>query len=180
MSWRGGSPSLHPGSSLHQALGVLAGHEGSGLPVLSADDRRIIGWLNHRDVLRAYSARLRTGAQQAAAAAPVSVATRASRRRQPQPAPGNAADNLGRFRLLDLELTDTQPPVGLTVTQVAWPPSSHLLALRRDGETIPVAAQTVLAKGDRLTLLVAAEYADGAAERCAGAASRALAGADDG
>lgn len=56
------------------------------------------------------------------------------------------------------------PPVGLTITEVRWPPTSHLLALRRDEHTIAVAATTVLVAGDRLTVLVAAAHSQTVAE----------------
>ncbi|GAA2864084.1 chloride channel protein [Pseudonocardia halophobica] len=45
-------PALHSGDSLHHALRALSHHETTGLPVL-ADDR-LVGWLDHRDVLTAY------------------------------------------------------------------------------------------------------------------------------
>jgi CIC family chloride channel protein len=157
-------PALRPGTSLHDALFTLAGHEGSGLPVLSPDDRRVIGWLHPRDILGAYSTRLRAGAAQAVDAVPVPVRRRsqpAATKPQRRPAP---ADDLGAFRVVDLELTDDQPPVGRRVTEVNWPPASHLLALRRDGHTIAVSSRTVLTTGDRLTLMVAAHHADHAAD----------------
>jgi CIC family chloride channel protein len=155
-------PALRPGTTLHDAMLTLAGHEGSGLPVLSADDRRVIGWLNPRDILRAYSARLREGAAQAVDAVPVPV--RRQQRKalaRPRTAP---VEDLGAFRVVDLELTDDKPPVGRRVTEVNWPPASHLLALRRDGHTIAVTSTTVLETGDRLTLMVAADHADDAVD----------------
>jgi CIC family chloride channel protein len=52
-------PALHAGQTLHSALTTLLPRENSsGLPVLSADGTRLAGWLNHRDVLRAYATRL--------------------------------------------------------------------------------------------------------------------------
>jgi hypothetical protein len=161
---------LTPGNTLDEALAVLVGHEGSGLPVLSHEDQQVIGWLDHRDVLLAYSARLRSGAQQAAGAGPLTSsaspppqppASRRPRRVSPR-RPANQA--LGAFRVVDLELAGSGPPAGMTVAQVNWPASSHLLALRRGGDTIPVTPDTVLDSGDRLTLLVAAEHATSAAD----------------
>jgi CIC family chloride channel protein len=130
---------VHPTTSLHDALTALARHEASGLPVVSSDGRRLVGWLNPRDVLRAYTDRIRSSARQAGAPPSLRPVT--------------------DFRVVDLELHGDQPPVGLSVARVAWPPTSHLLALRRDGDAIPVSPATVLSPGDRLTLLVAAEYA---------------------
>jgi chloride channel protein, CIC family len=64
-------PTLRPGNSLDDALRALTDHDATGVPVLSPDDRQLIGWLNHRDILSAYSARLHSrDAQQATAATP--------------------------------------------------------------------------------------------------------------
>jgi CIC family chloride channel protein len=48
-------PALHTSDSLRYALRALTEHETTGLPVL-ADDR-LVGWLDHRDVLTAYGHR---------------------------------------------------------------------------------------------------------------------------
>jgi CIC family chloride channel protein len=160
-------PGLRASTSLHNALAALIGHEGSGLPVLSVNGQRVIGWLNHRDVLRAYSSRLRVGAERAAAAAPVPDGRSerfVAKDRMRGIAPPTQAEELGDYRVIDLELTDDHPPVGLNVTLVSWPSASHLLALRRNGEPVPVTRDTVLEKGDRLTLLVGAAHADSAAD----------------
>jgi CIC family chloride channel protein len=206
-------PGLHPTSSLHEALSVLVGHEGSGLPVLSQDDRRVIGWMNHRDILLAYSSRLRSGAEQAAAATPVAGTpprrprdSGADRAVSDGRAAGNAravgkaraaddgpvttvrrpaaatpeAERIGAFRVVDLELSGAGTPVGLNVTEVSWPASSHLLALRRDGQAIPVTPETVLATGDRLTLLVASDNAVEAAEALQSGVVHPTSGAESG
>jgi NhaP-type Na+/H+ and K+/H+ antiporter len=107
---------------------------------------------------------LRAGAAQAVDAVPVPVRRPPQppvTKPRPRPAP---VDDLGAFRIVDLELTDDQPPVGRRVTEVNWPPASHLLALRRDGHTIAVNSRTVLTTGDRLTLMVAADHVDRAAD----------------
>jgi CIC family chloride channel protein len=47
------APALHAAQTLQQALTQLIHHR-TGLPVISAsDDHRVLGWLDHRDVLRA-------------------------------------------------------------------------------------------------------------------------------
>jgi CIC family chloride channel protein len=142
-------PALHAGQSLHSALTVLLAHEGSGLPVLSADGAHLAGWLNHRDVLRAYATRLRRATAQPG---PVSAATHA------EASPQGTAD-LGGYRVIDLELTSAQAPAGLRLAELSWPPSAHLLALRRDGRTTPATPGTTLQQGDRLTILLPAGHA---------------------
>ena len=47
-------PSLHPADTLHDAMPLL--HEyGAGVPVVSADNTQVVGWLDHHDVLAAYA-----------------------------------------------------------------------------------------------------------------------------
>jgi CIC family chloride channel protein len=58
-------PAVRPAQSLHDAVQVLTGHDATGLPVLSVDGSRVVGWINHRDVMRAYSTRLSGGGQPA-------------------------------------------------------------------------------------------------------------------
>ena len=50
-------PTLEPRESLERALASLLRTEAPGLPVVRGSDGRVVGWLTHRDVLRAYSRR---------------------------------------------------------------------------------------------------------------------------
>jgi CIC family chloride channel protein len=53
---------LGPDEPLEAAIGALARDETDGCPVLS-DDRMVVGWITHRDILRAYERRIhRNGA----------------------------------------------------------------------------------------------------------------------
>lgn len=149
-------PGLNPETSLHRALGLLASHEGSGVPVLSADGARVIGWLHQRDVMRAYAARLREGTARSA------------------PRFGSEAERggLADYRVVDLELTDSEAPVGQLVDQLRLPRTARLLALRRDGQVVDVHPQAVLHTGDRLSFLVRAEDADRVADIIRGTAPK--------
>ncbi|HWB69075.1 MAG TPA: chloride channel protein [Solirubrobacterales bacterium] len=49
-------PELHPGEPLVNAVDWLGGGEREGVPILAPDSLTIAGWLEHRDVLRAYAA----------------------------------------------------------------------------------------------------------------------------
>jgi CIC family chloride channel protein len=53
------TPKVVANETLEEALESLVDHELQGLPVLSVDANRIVGWLTHRDVLRAYYDRTR-------------------------------------------------------------------------------------------------------------------------
>ena len=61
------TPKVLANETLEQALESLVDHELQGLPVLSGDGNRIVGWLTHRDVLRAYYDRSRNNGRQARA-----------------------------------------------------------------------------------------------------------------
>jgi CIC family chloride channel protein len=51
------APELRPDQPLALAVDWLTGGEREGLPVLAADSPEVVGWLDHRDVLRAYARR---------------------------------------------------------------------------------------------------------------------------
>jgi CIC family chloride channel protein len=54
------APAVHAHDSLEDAIDALGSTEDEGLPVLG-DDERVVGWLSHRHVLRAYKAHLAAG-----------------------------------------------------------------------------------------------------------------------
>ncbi len=162
---------LAPGQSLEEALAQLVRNERSGLPVVSPDGRQILGWLTHRDVLRAYNDRLGTSVQQASRApvpppAPQPSAVTSAPVPGPTTAPSvqRSLTQLQGYRIVDLELNEDAPPVGQTVAEIAWPESSLLIAVRRDGQPFTATEETTLAKGDRLTLLVPAEHVESIVE----------------
>jgi CIC family chloride channel protein len=68
-------------------------------------------------------------------------------------------DRLRGYRIIDLELTRDQPPARQRVRDVKWPPSSLVIAVRRNTEAFAPNGQTELRKGDRLTVLVPVEHA---------------------
>jgi CIC family chloride channel protein len=159
-------PVLHPDQSLEHALGLLVHQDRSGLPVIGPEDNQVGGWLTHRDVLAAYNTRLHQGVTQAEATGESSRAQPSPRRPTPLPtadardAPAGSLTRLQGYRVVDLSLVDDSPPVGQRVGQVAWPPSSLLIGLRRHNGVVTATDDTQLAQGDRLTLLVPAEHAD--------------------
>jgi len=158
-------PTLSPTQSLERALGLLVRDERHGLPVLTKDNQGIAGWLTHHDVLRAYNARL----EQSLGAAerqgiPVMRATAAS---EPGAGTTGSADGeaslLGRlrdYRIVDLELTQDHAPVRRRLKDVAWPPSTLVVAIRRGADAFTPNGLTMLQRGDRLTVLVPARFAD--------------------
>ena len=141
-------PALSADQTLEDALGALL-RARSGLPVVEADARIPVGWLTHLDVLRAYNARLQEGLSEAQGA--------------PE-RPGRVLTRLRGYRIVDLELATTDPPVGLRVGDLQLPERSSILALRRDGTTVKPADEELLQRGDRLTLLVPAAAVDDLAD----------------
>ena len=82
-------------------------------------------------------------------------------RRNPLALPDKTFDTrLPGLRVVELELTAGAAPFGRRITEVAWPASTLLLAIRRDGQAFSPEHTTTLEQGDRLTLLVPAEQAD--------------------
>ena len=153
-------PALQRDQSLDDALGQLVEHERTGLPVVSRDGGHVLGWLTHRDVLRAYNHRLHEGMEHAQRQ-PTSPVPQPGG--QPPPSPAQLQDSLSRlqgYRVVDLELGTDDPPAGRAIGDVRWPPASIVIAIRRQGESVPTTEGTLLARGDRVTLLVPAEHAD--------------------
>lgn len=142
------TPTIRSDQTLEDALKVLVGNDRSGLPVLSPEGDQVAGWLTHRDVLTAYSRRLQRGVDDIEAEAGTG----------PTPRVGQPISHLRGYRVVELELSQDRPPVGRRASEVSWPPSSMLLGIRRDAEARTVDDETVLARGDRLTLLVKAEH----------------------
>jgi CIC family chloride channel protein len=149
-------PTLRPEESLHDALRELVRHGGAGLPVAADDGRSIVGWITHSDVLGAYTERLERSVARAESGGSLPPAR--------LPSTGNGSDpqpeRLERYRVVDLELSNDQPPAGRRVDEVAWPASSMLLAVRRSGRVLDPAGRLELLRGDRLSLLVTAAEAD--------------------
>ena len=151
-------PILRTQASLHAALGTLVQHDRTGLPVAADDGRRLAGWLNQRDVLRAYSERLGASIQRERPTPSRTLTTGQAEAAHP------AGGKLAGMRLVDLEIS-AGPAIGRRITDLDLPRAVIVMALRRDGKTVEPDPGTKLGRGDRLTLLAPAEQADGLAER---------------
>ncbi len=148
-------PTLTPNESLEQALVLLMRQEVSGLPVVTADGERIIGWLTHRDVLRSYAQTV--GEQVAAAegtppssAQPSAPALTASRRTA-------LAGRLRDYRIVDLAVGAGSPIAGRTIRELRWPAFCLPVAVRRGDSSFRPGPDTIIEPGDRLTILAAQE-----------------------
>ncbi len=152
-------PTVSRGQTLQQALGVLVTQERSEVPVVEGSGRQIVGWLGHRDVLLAYTARLQKDAERASSGAgrhqgagPPTVPSR-----EPAAfavAPSSSAAELGGYRILDVEVKGRSPMVGKPLNELDLPAFSSVIAVRRDDEAFEPDETTVVTVGDRLTILV--------------------------
>jgi CIC family chloride channel protein len=146
-------PPLQRGETLEQAVGALV-RERSALPVVAADGR-LVGWLTHVDVLRAYNERLGRGVEQA--------------ERRGRRSPGvDTADTIARlrgYRVADLELSAASALVGRAIGDISWPRNSTVLAVRRGERPLEPGEDLRLEPGDRVTVLVPAESAGDVVDR---------------
>lgn len=74
-------------------------------------------------------------------------------------APELSTGQLQGFRIVELHLDRDSAPVGASVGEIAWPRATLLLGIRRGPQAITPNTDTVLARGDRLTVLVKADQA---------------------
>ena len=138
--------------TLEEALGALL-RAHSGLPVVGGNGQPV-GWLTHLDVLRAYNTRLQQGIEQTQKRPPTTTRGSAPKRM------GGTLARLRGYRIVDLDLATTKPPVGRRIADIRWPPRSTILAIRRGDTTFEPSPIEKLERGDRLTVLLPATAAD--------------------
>ncbi len=184
-------PAVGADETLEGALEQLLAHGIAGLPVLDAGDGRVVGWLTHRDVLRAYSGggagRSPVGGGvpaggtvpaggDVAAEGEVAVSGEPGTHAGPAVAglrPTGPIERrvgpswLGGFRILDLEFTSEEALVGVPIADLPWPTLALPIMVRREGLRFAPTATTVLQVGDRVTVLVERELATDFADRLA-------------
>ena len=164
---------LRAGQRLEQAIVALTQHEAPGLAVLADTDRKLIGWITHRDVLQAYARRLRGGgAVPAAPATERPTAAPAGQRRQPtpseEPTPADTVDTAdtgppaapargAHQDVVVVSITSDSAPAGVTVAEAGWPPSARIILIHRGNQALKPSGQTVLKRGDRVVVSVARE-----------------------
>jgi CIC family chloride channel protein len=151
------TPTVTSGDALSDALHLLVRQGRMGLPVLDPQRARIVGWLTHADVLQAYEAHVEQGVSR------VEQSARAPEPPAPEPPPVDRA-RLGAYRIVDLELGKQPGRPPRRVRELALPPFSLLLAVRRGGGTLTPSDEMELRKGDRLTFLVASDHVSRLAE----------------
>jgi chloride channel protein, CIC family len=128
---------VYAGESLTQALRQLEAYGRDGLPVLSADGARVLGWITNASVLHAVRAEIGGAPPQGtAAAAP----------EPPSPLPG--------YRVLEVTIGADSPGAGRALGTITWPPGyTPVSVLHRHRLDEPDPGLT-LSPGDRISLLV--------------------------
>jgi chloride channel protein, CIC family len=147
-------PPLRQRQTLLEALDTLASAEQMGVPVVD-DANVVVGWVAQRDVLTLLSRRLNRDVAEA----------RAARRGQPgamEPAPQPAQLEAPRegYRGVDVELTGHATAVGERLGDIVLPPGALVAAMVREGRAWVPDRDTVLLKGDKLTIILPDDMSD--------------------
>jgi CIC family chloride channel protein len=143
---------LFASESLGPALRQLAVYGRDGLPVLSADERQLEGWVTSEGVLRALAHRV---AGTATATAHAQAAAdgepddpEAMLVHPPVPLPG--------YYVAEITVTSHSPAAGRNLGDFSWPPASIPVAVLHGGSLRPPHPDTTLVPGDRVSLLIPA------------------------
>jgi CIC family chloride channel protein len=142
--------------SLEQALRQLVLYGPDGLPVLSDDRERLIGWITHRDLTSALARRVSASSREipqgAVAAAWGSDDPEAQLREPSNPIRG--------YELVEVAIDDTSCALGRRVADVDWPQGAILAAVICDRRAAVAHPDAVLESGDRALLLAPAVDGD--------------------
>jgi CIC family chloride channel protein len=155
-------PPLKPSDSLEHALTLLVRHEASGLPVVASSEGHVVGWLTHRDLMRAYVSRLNAGPSSASGMSGTSGRA-AEPARAGEPAGAGMPDRRERaarlmgYRLVDLAVGPGSPLAGCRIDEIAWPPLALPIVVRRGRNALQPELSTVLRAGDSIRVIVPEE-----------------------
>jgi len=144
---------LFASESLAQALRQLEAYGRDGLPVISADGRRVEGWITSATILRALARQL-AATSDAAVEAQASADwgrcddTEAILRHPPVPLAG--------YQVTELTITADSPAAGRNLHEVTWPQAGIPVSVLRGRRLGPPDPGITLAEGDRVGLLIPA------------------------
>jgi chloride channel protein, CIC family len=137
---------------LGHALRQLAANSRDGLPVLSPDSRQLEGWATSDSVLHALAHRVAgTAAETTHPQAPADRDhndAQAAPEQPPAPLPG--------YHVAEITITGGSPTAGRKLGDVSWPPNSVPVLVLRGGSLMQPDRETILAPGDRVSLLIPA------------------------
>jgi CIC family chloride channel protein len=148
---RDDTQALFASESLAQALRPLEVYGRDGLAVISADGRRVEGWITSATVLGALARQItgtRTAAAKVQAAADGDCRQDAGAMLLPPPTP------LAGYQVAEITVTAGSPAAGRKLREVAWPQAGIPVSLMRGRRLGPPDPGITLAEGDRVGLLI--------------------------
>jgi CIC family chloride channel protein len=152
VTYRHDVQTLFASESLGQALRQLAVYGRDGLPVVSADEQRLEGWITSAGVLRALAHQVAGTAAEAAQAQAAAEwepgDAQAPSERPSVPLPG--------YYVAEILITGESPAAGRKLGEVGWPPASIPVSVLRGGSLRQPHRDVALAAGDRVSLLIPA------------------------
>ncbi len=163
---------LFASESLGPALRQLAVYGRDGLPVVSADERQLEGWVTSEEVLQALAHRV--------AGTDATVHPQAAADGEPghqQAAPEHPSVPLPGYYIAEITITEHSPAAGRELGDIGWPPASIPVLVLQDGSLRQPRPGIRLRPGDRVSLLIPTASPDTATS--AGETSNAEAGGDD-
>jgi CIC family chloride channel protein len=144
-------PIVQIGSALaSQALRQLEVYGRDGLPVVSADGRRVEGWITSATVLRGLARQI-TGTRTAAAEA---QAAAGDCREDAEAMLQHQPTALAGYQVAEITVTAGSPAAGRKLQEVAWPQAGIPVSLLRGRRLGPPDPGITLAEGDRVGLLI--------------------------
>jgi CIC family chloride channel protein len=150
VTYRHDVQTLFASESLGQALRQLAVYGRDGLPVVSADEQHLEGWITSSGVLRAL-------AHQVAGTAAETAQARAAAEWEPDDAqapPQRPSVPLPGYYVAEILITGESPAAGRKLGEVGWPPASIPVSVLRGGSLRQPYRDVTLAAGDRVSLLI--------------------------
>lgn len=136
--------------TLENAIRQLALYGPDGLPVVSTDQKQIVGWITTDDVLRAVASRIRASAEEAVQGM---HATEWSGERPERHSVGPPTPLTG-YKIIEIPATGL--PVGprQRLSAIRWPSGWIALAVANGRRTTVANRDAVLQRGDRVVALV--------------------------
>jgi CIC family chloride channel protein len=135
---------------LEQALRQLELFGRDGLPVLSHDGERLLGWITRNDVLSTLAAEVTESTREierGALAAEFAVD-------DPDKQVHVPSTPLHGYQLLELTIRPGSPAVGRRLDQVQWPAASLPVAITTGREILAARSDIEIAPGERVMVLV--------------------------
>jgi chloride channel protein, CIC family len=143
---------LFASETLEQALRQLAVYGRLGLPVLSADRQRLIGWITRQRVIQAMAERFSSEERHAEQAVLASQFT-SDASDEGVPAPSSPLDG---YQIVEVVLRPGSPGVGRRLDQIRWPAGSFVAAVTEGQELVTPRWDMKLHSQDRVILLTPA------------------------